>query len=307
MRLVACENCRTQYDVTQVAAPRLRCRCGGTIENVAHAPVDAEIRRCGSCGAGLPHTAETCDYCNSTVVRDAGKLSLICPECYARNAEDSRYCTNCGVEFRPEPVIGDEEETPLACPCCDCAMTRRTIGGVGLSECPRCNGLWVPDQNFDALVNRAIQARRQAPSAGFGTFPERRARPQADPMKIVYRQCPVCRGMMQRKNFGRRSGLIVDWCGRHGTWLDPDELEGIAEFIMSGGLESSRDEGIEPAGVLTAMRGATAKQFEALVEAERQMMQARGEQERVRRRAAKIGRLRFGGSLGDFLEILLEW
>lgn len=40
---------------------------------------------------------------------------------------------------------------------------------------------------------------------------------------------------MQRRNFQRRSGVIVDWCRGHGTWLDADELEAIAGYIVSGG------------------------------------------------------------------------
>jgi hypothetical protein len=41
---------------------------------------------------------------------------------------------------------------------------------------------------------------------------------------------------MHRKNFARTSGIIVDWCGKHGTWLDADELEHIADFVHHGGL-----------------------------------------------------------------------
>ena len=43
---------------------------------------------------------------------------------------------------------------------------------------------------------------------------------------------------MQRKNFRKSSGVILDVCGAHGTWLDADELEQIAGFILSGGTTS---------------------------------------------------------------------
>jgi Zn-finger nucleic acid-binding protein len=36
---------------------------------------------------------------------------------------------------------------------------------------------------------------------------------------------------MQRRNFQRISGVIVDACRRHGTWLDADEIERIAGFV----------------------------------------------------------------------------
>lgn len=45
---------------------------------------------------------------------------------------------------------------------------------------------------------------------------------------------------MNRMNFARCSGVIVDICRRHGIWFDRDELREIVEFIRAGGLELSR-------------------------------------------------------------------
>ena len=42
---------------------------------------------------------------------------------------------------------------------------------------------------------------------------------------------------MNRVNFARCSGVIVDVCRGHGTWFDRDELSGIVQFIRGGGLE----------------------------------------------------------------------
>ncbi|MFB3145413.1 MAG: hypothetical protein ACE10F_12735 [Candidatus Methylomirabilales bacterium] len=50
---------------------------------------------------------------------------------------------------------------------------------------------------------------------------------------------------MNRKNFARISGVIIDECRSHGVWLDVDELEKIRYFIADGGLERSRDRDIE--------------------------------------------------------------
>jgi hypothetical protein len=46
--------------------------------------------------------------------------------------------------------------------------------------------------------------------------------------------------MMSRRNYRRTSGVIIDRCHDHGTWLDADELERIAGFILSGGLERAK-------------------------------------------------------------------
>ena len=45
---------------------------------------------------------------------------------------------------------------------------------------------------------------------------------------------------MNRINFARCSGVIVDVCKGHGTWFDASELREIVEFIRGGGLELSR-------------------------------------------------------------------
>jgi Zn-finger nucleic acid-binding protein len=45
---------------------------------------------------------------------------------------------------------------------------------------------------------------------------------------------------MNRINFARCSGVVVDVCRQHGTWFDRDELTSIIEFIRGGGMNSAR-------------------------------------------------------------------
>lgn len=45
---------------------------------------------------------------------------------------------------------------------------------------------------------------------------------------------------MNRINFARCSGVVVDVCKHHGTWFDRDELSAIVEFIRGGGMNSAR-------------------------------------------------------------------
>jgi hypothetical protein len=99
VQLVACERCHAQFEVSTVAETKFRCHCGATVWNRAHAPIDAPIQRCASCGAAVPAAAKTCDYCTSAIVRDPRQLTLICPECFARCAGNARYCGHCGIEF----------------------------------------------------------------------------------------------------------------------------------------------------------------------------------------------------------------
>ena len=53
--------------------------------------------------------------------------------------------------------------------------------------------------------------------------------------KVAYLKCPECDAYMRRRNFRKASGVIIDSCRKHGTWLDADELEQITGFVLSGG------------------------------------------------------------------------
>src|SRR5262249_35566228 len=55
---------------------------------------------------------------------------------------------------------------------------------------------------------------------------------------VKYRRCPECDQFMLRTNYKRSSGVILDECRVHGTWLDADELEQVAGFILAGGHTS---------------------------------------------------------------------
>jgi Zn-finger nucleic acid-binding protein len=299
VKLVACRSCHSQFDVTHVEAPTFDCRCGATVRNETMAGVDAVVQRCGACGALLRENAEACDYCRAAVVRSAElSLSLLCPECFGRNAETSRFCTGCGVEFRPEP-LPQEQEAPLHCPVCEDELAVRGVGGVWVRECGKCNGLWVPGDRFDSLVSRALEAARVRAASG---VPIPAAKRQTIAREFQYRDCPACQSRMHRKNYGKRSGVIVDWCGQHGTWLDADELEQIAAFIAGGGL---RDAATSESPGLSSGPKMSVDQFKAMVVGERLIEQERERAERRGRWTESTVSSR-GISLLDFLSDLLK-
>lgn len=236
MRLVACPSCKTHLDVTDVADASVHCPCGTTVDAVAQEGVAGTVRRCAGCGASIDERAKICGYCQSPIVREPQRLSLVCPECLARNAEGGTFCTGCGIEFLPQAPLASSDPTP--CPGCEEPLVSQQVRTVWLRACSWCDGLWVPSSSLDALVRRMKDAREHEASEGLGTRPTRNA---AFDGAVVYRRCPACRQHMVRKNFGRTSGVIVDWCGAHGTWFDADELERVAAFVAAGGLKQEQE------------------------------------------------------------------
>ena len=101
-------------------------------------------------------------------------------------------------------------------------------------ECANCSGLWLDVPSFEKIcADREQQAAvlgaaSQAPQNVFRIG------------KVNYVPCPECSQLMNRINFARCSGVIIDVCKKHGIWFDRDELSSIVEFIRAGGLEVSR-------------------------------------------------------------------
>jgi Zn-finger nucleic acid-binding protein len=98
-------------------------------------------------------------------------------------------------------------------------------------------GLWV-----DVAAFEKICADREAQAAVLGSASPapQRAAVTTDAENVRYVPCPQCAQLMNRINFARCSGVVVDICKGHGTWFDRDELSLIVQFIRGGGLEISR-------------------------------------------------------------------
>jgi Zn-finger nucleic acid-binding protein len=113
-------------------------------------------------------------------------------------------------------------------------MSSVTIGSQPMRECGQCAGLWVEVAAFEKIC-----ADREQQAAVLGGASPAPAHVHAQ-QKIQYSPCPQCGQMMNRINFARCSGVIVDVCKGHGTWFDRDELSAIVQFIRGGGLEVAR-------------------------------------------------------------------
>jgi Zn-finger nucleic acid-binding protein len=114
-------------------------------------------------------------------------------------------------------------------------LTGHVVGDVRIRECASCNGLWVPEERFELLMAKAVESQKKLDADTTERLKPRIRGANPARQKVLYRSCLVCRQQMQRRNFRKTSGVIIDRCNQHGTWLDADELERISGFLISGG------------------------------------------------------------------------
>ncbi len=116
-------------------------------------------------------------------------------------------------------------------------MSEIAVGDTSMLECPRCRGTWVDAPTFEHIC-----ASHEAQSAVIHHNAPALSQTTAE---FRYRRCVACGTMMNRLNFGRLSGTVVDVCRGHGTFLDAGELHAIVRFIQGGGLDRARQRQME--------------------------------------------------------------
>jgi Zn-finger nucleic acid-binding protein len=194
---------------------------------------DSRIHRgvynCPNCGAGAQLEAVRCAYCNSSLA------TRICPSCYGAVAVGMSHCPSCGVESADIDKI---EHAGGECPRCDANLMLVEIGLRKLGECPTCGGLWVDPATLQQICTGHEQ---QEAVMNIVLVPPVPTAGNSRPRQRIYLPCPKCKKLMNRRNFGNCSGIIVDWCKDHGTWFDREELKQAMKFIRGGGLIKSRE------------------------------------------------------------------
>lgn len=126
------------------------------------------------------------------------------------------------------------EENMGDCPRCKIRLSGLQIGEIGLRECERCDGVWADAGTFENIC-----ADRENNAAVLGWAQEKQ-HITGEKVSIQYVPCPNCKQLMNRNNFARSSGVIIDICKEHGVWFDVEELPRIVEFIHAGGLNRAR-------------------------------------------------------------------
>ena len=188
----------------------------------------AEALNCPNCGGAVESDKTQCEFCKSRL------KTVACPACLGLMILGSKFCDHCGVRATSVEAVDDEK--PGDCPRCKRNLESLMIGSTPVRECTSCGGLWTSVKTFESIC-----ADKEEQSSVLAFISSRSPDRQTQPAPVNYVPCPDCGQLMNRSNFARSSGVIIDLCKQHGVWFDAGELPKIIDFIEKGGLARARE------------------------------------------------------------------
>ena len=165
--------------------------------------------KCKSCGAQLETGNTTCKYCGNKNDIDLKGIH----EFTVSKPETERVCPNCNKTLQTIDIKSTKEH-------------------FYIEQCESCFGLFFDPEELAAILNSTISNSIQIDYDRLGEISKNYKYND----NVVYKKCPVCRDLMNRKNFGTRSGVIIDTCKKDGIWLDGGELKRLMEWKKAGGM-----------------------------------------------------------------------
>lgn len=249
--IVACTGCGSQFDASRrPVGSQFHCTCGEVLVVPPAQAHEAAVVRCSSCGAPRQDGGQACGFCSADFTVHEQDLDTMCPGCFARISRRARYCHKCATPLVVQGEAGAPTEYP--CPVCTGSagngadgprLASRRVAGESFAalECGCCAGLFIGNEAFRMLAEGARREQLIRQEHG-GSEEPAYARPAKPAQKgSFYRSCPQCGGRMNRQNYGRSSGVIIDICREHGVWFDAEELDQILAWIRRGGLTAETE------------------------------------------------------------------
>jgi Zn-finger nucleic acid-binding protein len=166
------------------------------------------MANCKNCGAALTGNLLVCQYCTTRQDVDLAIINRYTVE----KPESKRICPRCHI-----PML---------------AINLRLGEKFYIERCERCLGLFFDPNELEALLDKTVTNVHEIDRQRLDEIQNVK---RSSEYPLSYIDCPVCGKLMNRINFGSRSGVIVDKCRDHGLWLDGGELRQILEWVKAGG------------------------------------------------------------------------
>ena len=214
--------------------------CGNQVEADRECPVCADARErrkakrevdethfCRSCGNTF-HGTGACPICNAGRAIRKRKRAL-CTRC-GNEVDDTSHCPVCAANRASKRPVRRDGGEPF-CPQCELPLEAQDWDGVPAHICGQCNGVLFPGSGLERTLDK-LRSAEPDPQSAVAVFQKllRRALPPA----VRYKPCPVCNVSMTRRNYAGTSGIILDICPQHGTWIEQRAFGDLSEFVGSG-------------------------------------------------------------------------
>lgn len=165
------------------------------------------MANCNSCSAPLEPDTDRCQYCG---VRN--DVDLQAKYDYSiENLHSGHICPECNVALQ--------------------TIDLKIKGHLYLERCSECFGLFFDPGEIEILLDNAVSGDQTINLKHILNINNDRYQSK----KVKYIKCPVCRMLMDRVNFGYRSGVVINQCRKHGIWLDNGEITHLMEWKKAGG------------------------------------------------------------------------
>jgi Zn-finger nucleic acid-binding protein len=166
------------------------------------------MANCSNCAAPLPQGSILCEYCGSRNDIDLKGVNYYT----THEADSERICPRCGINLE--------------------TIDLKLNGKFLIERCGQCLGLFFDPGELEALLDATVS---NVFTVNKGMLENISSIKRCSDYGISYIPCPVCKKLMNRVNFGAKSGVIVDRCKEHGVWLDGGELRHLFEWMKAGG------------------------------------------------------------------------
>ncbi|MFH2108417.1 MAG: zf-TFIIB domain-containing protein [Chrysiogenia bacterium] len=166
------------------------------------------MANCKNCGAVLTGTLLVCSYCKTRQDVDLSVVHRFTVE----KPQSERLCPRCHVLLQT----------------IDLRLGEKFL----IERCEQCLGLFFDPGELESFLEKAVTNVHAIDSQ---RLKEVQNVKRSSEYPVSYIDCPECRKLMNRINFGSRSGVIADQCRDHGLWLDGGELRQILEWVKAGG------------------------------------------------------------------------
>lgn len=222
--LVQCPRCHLRHDLTgRPPGTAVSCRCGALMR-LPPDGIETTALTCPQCGGQADKTHGRCLHCNSALA------TIRCPSCFGMAFKGNVHCPQCGDSLKaPAVVTHDTGRDPLPCPRCRNDLDATVIDKILVDVCAPCGGVWLDHNAFETLVQgrKFSDLSKKLNIPGYEVQPAKLKQSEKDEL---YVRCPICELFMHRRNYAKRSGIILDVCAAHGIWFDANELSRVFNY-----------------------------------------------------------------------------